>query len=114
MSQRLTPVGNRPLAKTAPQVTAAHQSLLEGKALPLNSLQHGAYYSGFLDNTATTGRWHNEKRRFVFWEQGVQQPGSKTVPHVADLGPGPRFAPLARQEPDGKTQVSDFAFATSK
>lgn len=97
-----------------PQATAAQQALQERKVLALSSLQHGAYYSGYLDNVMTVGRWHGEKRRFIFWENGMQQPGTRATPHVADLGSGPRFAPLARQEPDHKTEVSDFAFATAK
>ncbi len=113
MTEFSTPVGNRTVA-AKPQLTAAQQALLERKVLPLSSLQHGADYSGLLDDAPTIGRWHAEKRRFVFWEQGMQQSQSKTTPHVADLGSGPRFAPLSRQEPDGKSQVSDFAFATTR
>lgn len=113
MANTSIPTGDRPVAQAMPPLTAAQQALRERKVLPLSSLQHGAYYSGLLDNTTTTGRWHAEKRRFVFWDQGMQQPQSKTTPHVADLGSGPRFAPLSRQEPDGKSQVSDFAFATT-
>ena len=107
-----TQFGSGPVAPAKPEVTAAHQALIERKVLPLSSLQHGAYYSGFLDNAPTTGRWHGEKRRFVFWDQTMQQPRAKTIPHVADQGAGPRFAPLSRQEPDAKSEVSDFAFAT--
>lgn len=114
MTEPSTPVGNRPVADVKPQLTAAHQALLERKVLPLSSLQHGAYYCGFLDNTTTIGRWHAEKRRFIFWENGMQQPGSKATPHVADQGAGPRFAPLSRQEPDGKSEVSDFTFVTTR
>ena len=113
MSRPSMPVDSRPVAKAKPQVTAAHQALLEHKVIPLNSLHHGAYYSGLLDDAKTTSRWNAEKRRFVFWDLAMTQPGSKTIPHVADLGSGPRFAPLSRQEPDGKSQVSDFALVAT-
>ena len=96
------------------KLTAAQQALQERKVLPLNSLGHGAYYSGLLDDTAAIGRWHAERRRFLFWEQHLVQPNMKAVPHVADLGTGERFAPLARQEAEGGSHVSDFAFETTR
>lgn len=105
---------NQPVAPAKPQLTAAQQALLEHKVLPLNSLVHGASYNGFLDNSTTIGRWHAEKRRFVFWENSPQQPQAKSTPHVADYGTGPRFAPLSRQETEAGSQVSDFAFATTR
>ena len=113
MTQPSMPVDSRPVVKAKPQVTAAHQALLEHKVMPLNSLHHGAYYSGLLDDAKTTSRWNAEKRRFVFWDLAMTQPGSKTIPHVADFGSGPRFAPLSRREPNGKSQVSDFALVTT-
>ncbi|HWQ37803.1 MAG TPA: hypothetical protein VNM24_04200 [Burkholderiales bacterium] len=109
-----TPVGNRPGALARPPLTAAQHALLEHKVLSISSLQHGAYYGGYLDNTMTTGRWHAERRRFIFWENGMPQPQSRATPHVADLGTGPRFAPLWRREPDPKYVVSDFAFVTTR
>ena len=108
-----TLISDRTFALPRPQLTAAQKALLERKVLPLNSLLHGAYYNGLLDNTTTIGRWHAERRRFVFWERSVEQPQSKTTPHVADLGTGPRFAPLSRQESEGVGHISDFAFATT-
>jgi hypothetical protein len=113
MTGTSTYLGRRPIPDAKP-LTAAQQALQERKVLPLSSLQHGAYYSGLLDDTTTVGRWHAERRRFIFWENGMPQPQSKATPHVADLGSGPRFAPLARQEPDGRAEVSDFAFATTR
>ena len=104
---------NRQGAQPRPPLTAAQKALLERKVLPLSSLLHGAYYNGLLDNTTTIGRWHAEKRRFVFWEHSVEHPQSKATPHVADLGTGPRFAPLSRQEAEGVGHISDFAFATT-
>jgi hypothetical protein len=108
-----TPIINQQGAEAKSQLTAAQKALLDRKVLPLNSLLHGAYYHGLLDNLTTTGRWHADKRRFVFWEHNVDQPQSKATPHVADLGRGPRFAPLSKQEPDGGAHISDFAFATA-
>ena len=113
MAGTTTYLGPRPIMQAKP-LTAAQQALQERKVLPLNSLQHGAYYSGILDNLTIVARWHGEKRRFVVWESNVQQPQAKAIPHVADLGSGQRFAPLARQEPDGQSEVSDFAFAMIK
>jgi hypothetical protein len=110
VSENSTPVGDR----SGEPPTAAQQALRERKVLPVNSLQHGAYYSGLLDNVTTIGRWHAEKRRFIFWDQGMQQPQSKSIPHVEDLGSGPCFAPLSQQECDAASQVSDFAFETAK
>ena len=113
MIQPSMPAKSRSVVKRKLPVTAAHKALLENKVMPLRSLHHGAYYSGFLDDAISTCRWNAEKRRFVFWDQAMQQPGSKTMPHVADLGPGSRFAPLCRREPDGKSRVSDFTLVTA-
>jgi len=106
--------GDRPTSPAKPQLTAAQRALLERKALPLNSLLHGAYYSGLLDDTTTIGRWHAHKRRFVFWEQNLETPKAKTAPHVADMGTGPRFAPLSKQESAAGPHVSDLAFETTR
>ena len=113
MNEPSTLIINRQGAEAKSHLTAAQKALLERKVLPLNSLLHGAYYNGLLDNLTTTGRWHAEKRRFVFWEHSVDQPQAKATPHVADLGTGPRFAPLSKQESDGGAHISDFAFATA-
>jgi hypothetical protein len=114
MTELLMLNSDRPLAQAKTQLTAAQKALLERKVLPLNSLQHGAYYNGLLDDLTTIGRWHAQKRRFVFWEQNMEQPKSKAIPHVADLGTGPRFAPLSQQESKGGSQISDFAFETTR
>lgn len=105
---------DRPAAQAKPRLTAAQQALVERKVLPLSSLLHGACYSGLLDDITTVGRWHAQRRRFVFWEQNPDQPGSKAIPHVADLGTGPRFAPLSQQESEGGSRISDFAFETTR
>ena len=97
-----------------PRITAAQTALLERKVLSLNSLSHGAYYRGLLDDTTTTARWHANRRRFVFWEHNMGQPKLKAAPHVADLGTGPRFAPLLQQESEGGSHISDFAFETTR
>ena len=101
------------MTELKPPLTAAQKALRERKVLPLNSLIHGAYYNGLLDDTTTAGRWHAQKRRFIFWEQHVDQSQSKATPHVADLGTGPRFAPLLQLESDGEPHISDFAFETT-
>jgi hypothetical protein len=106
--------GRPPASPAKPQLTAAQQALQERRVLPMSSLVHGACYSGLLDNQPTVGRWHAQKHRFVFWVQNPQQPQAKSTPHVADLGTGPRFAPLAPQEPEAGSDVSDFAFATAR
>lgn len=108
------PIVERRVAQAKPELTAAQKALLERKVLPLNSLLHGAYYNGLLDDKTAIGRWHAERRRFVFWEQNVDLQKSKAVPHVADLGLGSRFAPLSRQESEAGNQISDFAFETTR
>ncbi len=114
MTELLMRISDRPIADAKPQLTAAQKALLDRKVMPLNSLLHGAYYNGLLDDMTIIGRWHAEKRRFVFWEQNMEQPHSKATPHVADLGTGPRFAPLSRQESEGGSHISDFAFETTR
>ena len=108
------PLAESRVAQAKPELTEAQKALLERKVLPLNSLLHGACYNGLLDNMTTVGRWHEKKRRFVFWEQNVDLQKSKAVPHVADLGLGPRFAPLSRQESEAGYHISDFAFETTR
>ncbi len=114
MTGHTMPNVERRAAQAKPELTAAQKALLERKVLPLNSLLHGAYYNGLLDDMTAIGRWHAERRRFVFWEQNVDLQKSKAVPHVADLGLGSRFAPLARQESEAGGQISDFAFETTR
>jgi hypothetical protein len=106
--------GSRQVAQGKLTLTAAQKALRDHKVLPLNSLLHGAYYNGLLDDLTTIGRWHAGKRRFVFWEPSMEQPHAKATPHVADLGTGPRFAPLSRQESEGGAHVSDFALETTR
>ena len=77
MTEPLMPMLNRQGAPARPPLTAAQKALLDRKVLPLNSLLHGAYYNGLLDNTTTIGRWHAEKRRFVFWQHSVEPPRQK-------------------------------------
>jgi hypothetical protein len=103
-----------PVAQDKPQISAAQKALLERKVLSLNSLRHGAYYNGLLDNVTATTRWHEQRRRFVFWEHSMGEPKLKAAPHVADLGSGPRFAPLLPQESEGGSHISDFAFETTR
>jgi len=99
---------------TKPRITAAQNALLERKVLALNSLLHGAYYRGLLDDSTITARWHANRRRFIFWEHNMGEPKLKAAPHVADLGTGPRFAPLLEQESEDGSRISDFAFETTR
>lgn len=114
MAELLMLPGDQSGEPAKPRITAAQTALLERKVLSLNSLSHGAYYRGLLDDTTTTARWHANRRRFVFWEHNMGQPKLKAAPHVADLGTGPRFAPLLQQESDGGSHISDFAFETTR
>jgi len=114
MLQLLKSASDQALAKDTPRITAAQQVLQERKVMALNSLIHGAYYNGLLDNMTTTARWHADKRRFILWETNMGEPKLNAAPHVADLGVGARFAPLSRQESDGASHISDFAFETTR
>jgi hypothetical protein len=114
MADLLMLPAQQPVAQGKPKPTAAQKALLDRKVLSLNSLLHGAYYSGLLDDMTTIGRWHAHKGRFIFWEQILSEVKLKSVPHVADLGTGARFAPLSRQEAEGGSHVSDFAFETTR
>ena len=113
MNEPLT-LGGRLAASATARLTAAQKALQERKVMPLNALMHGSYYSGLLDDMTTTGRWHAQRSRFVFWEHTMGQPELKSAPHVADLGTGPRFAPLSQQESEGGAHISDFAFETTR
>ena len=114
MTELLMLPNDRPVAQVKPKLTAAQKALMERKVLSLNSLLHGAYYSGLLDEMTTVGRWHAHRGRFVFWEQSMGEAKLKAAPHVADLGTGARFAPLSRQETEGGSRISDFAFETTR
>lgn len=114
MTELLMRISDRPIAQAKPQLTAAQKALRDRTVLPLNSLSHGAYYNGLLDDMTTIGRWHAQKRRFVFWEQNMEQPKSKATPHVADLGTGARFAPLTQEKSERASHISDFAFETTR
>ena len=104
----------QPVAPGKPKGTAAQRALLEGKVLSSNSLLHGVYYNGLLEDMTTTCRWHAHQGRFVFWEQNMGEAKLKAVPHVADRGTGARFAPLSRQDAESGFHVSDFAFETAR
>lgn len=114
MTGQSMPIVERRVVQANPDLTAAQKALLDRKVLPLNSLLHGAYYNGLLDDMTAIGRWHAQRRRFVFWEQSVDLQKSKALPHVADLGLGSRFAPLSRQEAEAGSHISDFAFETTR
>jgi hypothetical protein len=110
----LMSVSEQSVAQARPELTEGQKALQEGKVLPLNSLLHGRYYNGLLDNANILGRWHAQKRRFLFWDHNMGEPKVKSAPHVADLGIGPRFAPLALQESEAGAHISDFAFETTR
>jgi len=114
MTELRMPLSDQPVAQAKPQITAAQKALLERKSMSLNSLLHGAYYNGLLDDMTTTARWHAQRRRFVFWVHNMDQPKLKAAPHVADLGMGARFAPISKQESEGGSHISDFAFETTR
>ena len=119
MIDLLLPLEDQLAAEAAPQLpksrlTAAQTALRDRKVQALNSLVHGAYYNGLLDDLDTVGRWNAEKRRFVFREHAMGQPGFKAAPHVADLGTGSRFAPLTPFEGADGFYVSDFAFESTR
>src|SRR5882672_2266822 len=82
MTELLMRISDRPIADAKPQLTAAQKALLERKVMPLNSLLHGAYYNGLLDDMTIIGRWHAEKRRFVFWEQNK---AARSEEHTSEL-----------------------------
>ncbi|MEO8004953.1 MAG: hypothetical protein ABI771_08610 [Betaproteobacteria bacterium] len=102
------PVGHKP------KPTAAQQALRERTVMSLNTLQHGDYYLGLLDDMTLTARWHGQKRRFVCRMHIIGQPVLKAAPHVADLGMGCRFAPISRQEVNAGIAISDFALETTR
>ena len=102
------------LAGSAESPPTAHKTLLERKSLSADALLHGAYYSGFLDDTATVARWNDKKRRFVMWERKTWAPKIRAVLHVGNPGAGARFAPLFRLESAGGYEVSDFALETTR
>ena len=114
MTDRLMLPAQQQAAQARPKPTAAQKALTERKVLSLNSLLHGAYYNGLLDDVPAIGRWHAHKGRFIFWEQNVGEAKLKAIPHVADLGSGERFAPLSQQESEGGSHISDFAFETAR
>jgi hypothetical protein len=81
--------------------------------LPLDVLEHGAYYAGQLGSTAVTARWHANKRRFVFGEYMLGSQRVRAVSHIADGSKAEAFAPLSVAEPKGSCRVSEYAFETA-
>ena len=107
-------IADAPAAPYKPRTTSAQKALFERTALPLSTLVHGDYYLGLLDDLTVTARWHSQRRRFVCSLHVAGQPVLKAVPHVADLGTGARFAPIAPQEVTAGTHISDFALETTR
>lgn len=83
------------------------------QALPVASLEHGAYYAGKLNASPIVARWHAKKRRFVFEEYAVGRKHTRSVAHVQDCKSGDGFAPLAMASISANGGVSDYAFETA-
>jgi hypothetical protein len=107
-------IADAPAAPKKPKISSAQKALFERTALPLSTLVHGDYYLGLLDDLTVAARWHSQRRRFVCSLHVSGQPVLKAVPHVADLGTGARFAPIAPQAVTAGTHISDFALETTR
>ena len=105
-------VGEKPFNLYAPPMMAEQQPLTAVAALPLEALEHGAYYAGHLGSTAAVTRWHAKKRRFVFGEFALGRQHVRSVAYVAENGTEEGFIPLSRTEPRDNCRVSDYAFET--
>jgi hypothetical protein len=112
MTQFVFPDG-QPFRPFAPLASVEHQPSSEPAQLPLETLEHGAYYAGKLGSTPAVARWHAKKRRFVFGEFTLGRQCVRSVAHVADSARGERFAPLSKTAPKNTYRVSDYAFETS-
>lgn len=112
MSQFVLP-GEHPFGPFAPLVPVEQRPLFEPAALPLETLEHGAYYAGKLDGTPAVARWHAKRRRFVFEEFTLGRQCVRSVSHVADSRTGARFTPLSKSAPKNSCRVSDYAFETA-
>ena len=95
----------------SPRVVAKRTSALV--ALPVKTLEHGAYYVGKLGVTTTVARWHAKKQRFLFEEFNLGRQGVRSVVHATAGGPEERFFPLSRIEPNNTQRLSDYAFETA-
>jgi hypothetical protein len=111
MSQFELP-GEQPFRLYLPLVSVEQQPSSVPAALPLDMLEHGAYYSGNLGVAPMVARWHAKKRRFVFGEFTLGRQQVRSVAHAADSGTGERFIPLSKIEPKDTYRVSDYAFET--
>jgi len=105
-------VGGQPFGLYAPPLVAEHESLAPLAALPLETLEHGAYYAGHLGGAPAVTRWHAKKRRFVFGEFTLGRQHVRSVAYVAENGTGEGFVPLSRTEARDSCRVSDYAFET--
>ena len=104
---------DRPVGQAKSQTTA-QKTFLERKALSPDALLHGAYYSGFLNDTPSVARWNAKNRRFVMWERNTGAPKLRAALHVGDSAGAARFAALFRMESAGGYHVSDFALETTR
>ena len=96
-----------------PLVPVGQQPMSEHGALPMEMLEHGAYYAGKLGVTLMVARWHAKKRRFVFGEFSLGRQTVKSAAHIAERGAGERFIPLSKTTPKDNCRVSDYAFETT-
>jgi len=97
----------------APLVSAEQHLLAAPAVLPVEGLEHGAYYAGTLGVTPAVARWHAKKQRFVFGEFTLGQQRVRTVAHITDVKVEERFIPLSKTEPEDAYRVSDYAFETA-
>jgi hypothetical protein len=111
MSQFVLP-DEQPFGPFASLVSAAQKPLSEPAPLPLETLEHGAYYAGKLDSAPVVARWHAKRRRFVFGEFTLGRQCVRSVAHVGDSTTGQRFTPLSKTAPKNTCRVSDYAFET--
>lgn len=97
-----------------PQMRATQKVQLEQAALKPAGLIAGAYYRGYLGNTATIGRWSGRHYRFVVWVQDKGAAKLKAARHVMESGIGDAFAPFGQVEVETGNQISDFDLETTR
>jgi hypothetical protein len=102
----------QPSGLYAPPALAERQPSSAPAPLPLEALEHGAYYAGNLGATPAVTRWHAKKRRFVFGEFILGRQQVRSVAHIAENAAAEHFIPLSRTEPKDSCRVSDYAFET--
>jgi hypothetical protein len=112
MSQFVLP-GEQLFGSFPPLAPVEQRPLFEPAALPLETLEHGAYYAGKVDGAPAVARWHAKRRRFVFGEFTLGRHCVRSVAHIGDSTTGARFTPLSKTAPKSTCRVSDYAFETA-